>query len=147
MKRNVILIMSLIFTSVIFGQNISLPELIKLNNYSFDEFDTYVTKKEFKFNKNYTYRGEETTVYAFYVNGKENTFIAKSTENVSVQTPNSSIYIRVKNDLKELGFKYLDKTTDEKGFHLNYEKENIFVSISSSTDSQNRPFYAIYVAK
>ena len=38
MKRNVILIMSLIFTSVIFGQNISLPELIKLNNYSFDEF-------------------------------------------------------------------------------------------------------------
>ena len=77
MKKFTITIIFYFISTIIFGQNFTLSELIKINNYQLDDFDTYVTQKGYKyFETDNTDISDETT-YVFYVNGVKKSYITK----------------------------------------------------------------------
>ena len=120
-------------------QNFTVSELIKINNYDLDKFDTYVVQKGYRY-----YHNEDTDFasirsYSFSTNGNIiayiSTFKFKKDNQimVSYQIFNSRNYLLLKNEIKKLGFKYTNSKTNKETTFLYYSKENIEVSIASST--------------
>jgi len=57
---------------------------------------------------------------------------------VSLQTPNSSIYLNIKGDLKKFGFTYTRTATNDHATLMYYTKNNLELALASSTD-ESRP--------
>lgn len=136
MKKIIISIILFSIASLTFGQNFTLSELIKINNYKLDDFDTYVTQKGYKFDKSENIDFYENTSYAFYTKGVKDCFITKfyyktsNVEMVSFQTKNTTTYLKIKSDLKILGFKIIStESIDGDTLMFIYEKGKIEVSL------------------
>ncbi len=154
MKFFLLQLFFLLLTSHFFGQNINLQELIKLNNYSFDNFDTYVTQKGFRYYQNEDTDYANNTSYSYSSNGIIISYISKISykmqqkEMISFQTPSSAIYISIKNDLKKLGFKYVGIDTFEGSTFINYKKGNVEISLNSDVNKgSNTTAYEVSVIK
>lgn len=137
MKPIIIISICLIFTTSIYGQNYTLSELIKINNYVLDEFDTYVTQKGYKYYKSDSTEFSESTSYAYTVNGINKSYISKyyrklvNNEMVDFQTSDNTIYLKIKSELKMLGFKFVKTGTFQGGTYFDYIKGKIEVSLTS----------------
>jgi hypothetical protein len=155
MKIYLFLFAFLILTNKTFGQNFNLSELIMINNYSIDRFDTYMTEKGYKYFIIENDKRRKSIGYVFYINGKESYYMTKFYDytdspklRLSFQTMSSSVYLKIKSDLKTLGFKFRDTETNESTNFLNYIKNNIEISLASSINSGNKlTTYEITVTK
>ena len=106
MKKILFSIIFYFISTAIFGQNFTLSELIKINNYHLDDFDTYVTQKGYQYYENDNTDFADATSYVFYVNGVRKSYISKfyyktqTKEMVSFQTGNNATYLKIKSELK-----------------------------------------------
>jgi hypothetical protein len=139
MKTITINIIFFLFTSISIAQNFTLSELIKINNYNLNDFDTYVTQRGYKYYEIKSSDFSDGTSYAFNVNGFNKAYITKfyqkltDKEMVSFQTLNNTIYLKIKAELKTLGFKFIKTVTMEGDTFFDYKKGKIEVSLSSGT--------------
>ncbi len=101
------------FTTISNGQSFSLPELIKMSKLSLDDFDTYVTSKGFVFEGADKEDNFERVNYALnlnFSNSKALKFITLykrfigARYFISYQTLDKIEYLKIKNQLKALGF-------------------------------------------
>lgn len=128
-----------LFTASIFAQNFTLSELIKINNYTLDDFDTYVTQRGYKYYESKNTDYSESTSYSYTINGIRKSYISKfyrklvDNEMVSFQTMNNAIYLKIKSELKTLGFKLIKTGTYEGDTYFDYKKGKIEVSLTLST--------------
>ena len=143
MKNFIFTIIFYLISTTIFGQNFTLSELIKINNYQLDDFDTYVTKKGYQYFENDNTDFADVTSYVFYVNGVKKSYISKfhyktrTKEMVSFQTGNNTTYLKIKSDLKILGFKFIITETNNGTTFFNYKKGNIEISLASSVQESS----------
>ena len=56
---------------------------------------------------------------------------------VSFQTGNTATYLKIKSDLKILGFKFINTETNDGTTFFNYEKGNIEISLASSVQENS----------
>lgn len=139
MKTITYTIIFFLFTTSIIAQNYSLSELIKINNYNLDDFDTFVTQRGYKYYESKNTDFSDATSYVFTVNGFNKAYISKfyqkkaDKEMVSFQTLNNTIYLKIKAELKTLGFKFIKTETFEGSTFLDYKKGKIEVSLSLGT--------------
>jgi hypothetical protein len=137
MKKIAFSIFLLSITTLIYGQNFTLSELIELNNYKLDDFDTYVTQKGYKFDEVDNNDFADETTYAFYVKGVKKAYISKfhyhddNSNMITFQTTNAATYLKVKSDLKKLGFKFTETKVYNESQFLIYKKGKIKVSLIS----------------
>jgi hypothetical protein len=133
----------ILITTPIFGQDFSLAELIKINNYKLDDFDTYVTQKGYRYYENKNTDFSDATSYVYSINGVKKSYITKffrktqPKEMVSFQTGKNTIYLKIKAELKSLGFKFINTGTYEGDTYFEYKKENIEISLTSSVQKNN----------
>jgi hypothetical protein len=143
MKKFIFTIIFYFISTTIFGQNFTLSEMIKINNYQLDDFDTYVTQKGYQYFETENTDYANATSYVFYVNGVKKSYISKfyyktkPKEMVSFQTGNTATYLKIKSDLKILGFKFINTETNDGTTFFNYEKGNIEISLASSVQENS----------
>jgi hypothetical protein len=157
MKKFTFSIILYFIATAIFGQDFTLSELINLNNYQLDNFDTYVTQKGYKYYSNENDDFCDAISYAFYVNGVEKAYISKfyyktkKKEMISFQTTNNATYLKIKTDLKTLGFKFIETETFNETIFFTYKKGDITVSLASTVQKklygENVTIYEISVSK
>ena len=143
MKLKVILILIFtLFSCISFAQKLTLGELIKLNNYDIDQFDSYVTQKGFSYFKRDKTKLSTYISYAFEQNGNDQksfAFITKfsydpnplNKKMISYQLSNSKIYYSIKRELAELGFKFIKIIPNEKGTFFEYKRGGLELSLLS----------------
>lgn len=143
MKKILFSIIFYFISTAIFGQNFTLSELIKINNYHLDDFDTYVTQKGYQYYENDNTDFADATSYVFYVNGVRKSYISKfyyktqTKEMVSFQTGNNATYLKIKSELKTLGFKFINTETNKGTTFFNYKKGEIEVALASSVQENS----------
>ncbi len=143
MKTLLFIFTLLISNTSIYSQNFSISELIKLNNYQIDDFDTYVTQKGYVYFGNKSDFFSEGTSYVFYLKGVKQFYITKfnyKTEPkkmVSFQTSSSTTYLKIKSELKNLGFKFYNTEINEGTTFFNYKRGLIEVSLASLVQENN----------
>lgn len=105
----------LFFSTNTFGQNFSMPELIKMSKMDTDTFDTYVTSRGFVFFEEENKKNVEGVSYALNISridkSKASKFITlyqiyyDSRYSISYQTSNRQEYLNIKSQIKNLGFR------------------------------------------
>ncbi len=120
------------------AQTFTLSELIKVNNLSFEDFDTYVIKKGYQYYENEIDEYAENTSYKSNVRGKAVSYISKaifkdnSYEVLTFQTNDEKLYLSIKSELKLLGYVFEKKDVTKNGkLYLSYIKENIVITLIS----------------
>jgi hypothetical protein len=157
MKKTILTITLILNLLLVNSQNFTLSELIKINNYSLDDFDSYVATKGYKFEKTENTDFSLRTSYAYIKNGCKSQFVSKfirnvnNSEMVSFQTGNNDTYLKIKTELKTLGFK-LYKTEEQDGaLFFDYIKNKTIVTLCSGIDENEygykKPYYEISVNK
>ena len=139
MKIFFLIITFLSFNDFLLAQNFSLNELIRLNTYSLDNFDTQVTKRGYQYFDTENSSLATSTIYTYKVNGLKTYYITKffykknNSEMISFQTPKNTTYLKIKSELKTLGFIYAGAHTFQGSTFFNYKKGDIEVSLVSGT--------------
>ena len=157
MKTITFNIIFFLYTTISIAQNYTLSELIKINNYNLDDFDTYVTQRGYKYYKSKSSDFSDGTSYVYTVNGIRKSYITKyyrklvNTEMISFQTSNNTIYLKIKAELKTLGFKFIKTETFEGDTFFDYKKGKMEVSLSSGTqdglNGEKLTYYEISVKR
>ncbi len=123
------------------AQSFTVNQLIKLAQMNIDDFDTYVTKKGYKFSETSVHdtyqihsyrlpkieRDKPISIDKYILNPKRKNV-------VNFTTYSTTEYLNFKNALKELGYKFINKEDNKElgGTYLLYKKGNIQVTLSSS---------------
>jgi len=124
-----------------FSQIFSIAELMRLTSKGFDNFDTYVTSKGYSFYANHDTQDSKGKCYSFgqkdyskmasffitYFNYQPNS----NEVLISWQTTNKANYLRVKNELKQLNFKFVKEESYEDCSNLNYKKGVFYLNLYS----------------
>lgn len=139
-----LLIIFFVFTSFFnsIGQSISLPDIIKLSKLDSESLDTYLTSKGFGFIGSKKDGDVDGLEYAYdYENNKANKFITvynrfyDSKLCVNFQTLDRQEYLKIKNQIKALGFKlYSSKVVDGSKQMFRYRKGKNVISVFASID-------------
>jgi hypothetical protein len=143
MIKAILAVVLILITTITSGQEFSLAELIKINNYKMDDFDTYVTQKGYRYYENKNKEFSSATSYVYSINGVKKSYITKffrktqPTEMISFQTGESTTYLKIKAELKSLGFKLINTGTYEGDTYFDYKKENIEISLTSSVQKNS----------
>jgi hypothetical protein len=122
------------------AQTFSLQELLVLINKNIDDFDTYVVSKGFRFQKtkdDLDFKGITYALNQSEYSRKAEKFISLYTKyisdnrtNVTYQTSLSTDYLKIKNQAKFNGFKFI-KTENFKGStFLIYKKDKLELSLT-----------------
>lgn len=137
------LLLSVIFTSG-FTQTgkITVAEALKISKYNFDDFDTYVIKKGFEFNKTNTHRDVEENEpredrnYKYYSKDKleylETSLTLFDNTNryfFTYTTTLRSEYLKMKDDLKLFRFKYVNTNSVSNKNSFVYQRDDIFIQL------------------
>lgn len=118
--------------------------MIILLNKNVDDFDTYVVTKGFKYAKTEDDIDFEGIVYALNqreYSAKAQKFITLSTKffwyerNIHYQTLESSDYLKIKSQIKVLGFKFVETTKLGNATFLEYSKGKLELSLISIRDA------------
>ena len=143
MKKILLKLTIILFTCNIYCQKFSISELIKINNYSLDDFDTSVTQKGFKYFKNNDSEFSSNTYYALYINGSIKEYINKyyykhnKKEMIAYQTGDVNAYLNLKKELKILKFTFIETNTFDGRTFFRYKKGSIIVSLASNVQITN----------
>lgn len=162
MKRFLFITFTFFFVSITYGQTFTVTELITINYKNYDDFDTYVTKKGYEYsitdndalseNRSYSFKrggfdnkAEYWIKYFKYYDGKTD-----SKTNVSWQTSKRTDYINIKNQIKSLGFKFIETKKDETTICIIYRKGKIEVQLylgsAENTGGEMANYYEINVS-
>jgi hypothetical protein len=139
MKRIFVLTALLISFSA-FTQSFTLNELIKLANSSDDYFDTYVTQKGYIFDKIGDDEYFKQISYTYLVNGLSQYYASKILPKiethgfVSFQTPNTSTYLKIKEEIRIKGYMLSKKGTYKDSPYFEYRKGNTIVTLHSISE-------------
>lgn len=126
------------------GQTFSLQEMIILLNKNVDDFDTYVVTKGFKYAKTEDDIDFEGVQYALNQNeysDKAQKFVTLYTKyffyerNISYQTLESSDYLKIKSQIKVLGFKFVETRKVGNRTFLEYSKGKLELLLISIRDA------------
>lgn len=146
MYKTTILLISFFFFSInLYCQKITLNELISLTKMNFDEFDTYVTNKNYIYYKADSDNRFKSISYAFdesYLTNKARFYIAKyeyfnDSKAVSYQFDLSQYYTSIKKELINSGFKFISEKNVKGEQNFKYQKGNIKVHIWILRDAEN----------
>lgn len=135
MKIFTLLTLLIVFSKQTYSQEFTLSEMIKINNYNLEEFDSYVNQKGYKFHGNENDDFADESTYKFVDKNNKRYFIAKyfyktiKEESLAFETDNNKSYIKIKTELKTLGFKYISTNSDENTTRFIYKKKDINVSL------------------
>lgn len=142
MKIFIILIL-LAFGNLYYSQSFTIIELQNLVQKNSDDFDTFVSQKGYLFNTSEKDNLYEKKSYTFGRNPNSKNlslfFITKfeysdGSKIVSWQTIKQSDYLKIKMELKKLGYKYLSSEITTSGANANYYKlKNKLLSLFSGT--------------
>lgn len=138
-----------------YGQSFLLSELINLNKLDFNSFDTTVQKKGYIFYENVVDDFSDSNSYTFLSNGVRISFISKITYNnknmISYQTKDNETYIKIKEDLVELEFNFINKKVVDNSTILTYTKKNIELTlisgINTNSNGYKNPNYEISITE
>ena len=143
------------FSNELFCQSFTLTELIRINNFKFEEFDSYVIKKGYSF-----YKYDDKTIskdartYFYSNNNKEYITVCyfdNKEQSTTLQTKNSSTYLKTKEDLKILEYKFIENKVENGSIILVYKKNDISVKLISMPEKDENhnsfTFYIISVKK
>ncbi len=141
MKRILITLFFTISFLIGHSQSFSLTELINLTKMNIDNFDTYVSNKGYKFLEIKETEHQKGSTYAFNQSSyskKADKFISlyyeyfgETNKNVTFQTAKTAEYLKIKNQIKPLGFKFKETKTFEGSTFLVYTKGKYKVSLIS----------------
>ena len=130
LKKLLITIAIVNFYIIGYCQSFTLGELTNMIKMDVDNFDTYVSNKGFKFLENKDSEIQKGNSYAFNQNSnsrKAEKFITfyyeyygKTKRNVTYQTPKTEEYLKIKNQIKSLGFKFKETSNFEGATFLIY---------------------------
>ncbi len=143
MKTITFYIIFFLFSTISIAQNYTLSELIKINNYNLDDFDTYVTQRGYKYYESKSSDFSDGTSYAYSVNGIRKSYITKfyqkltDKEMVSFQTSNNTTYLKIKAELKTLGFKLIKTDIYNGDTYFDYKKGKIEVTLALGTQEED----------
>lgn len=138
---NKFILLLLVFCGKVNAQSFTITELIRINKYNIDQFDTYVTQKGFKFKSSKVYDNYQSHTYApdtVKPNGSlgidKYIFDIQKKYAINFATYSSSVYLSLKSELKKLGFVFIKKedNTALNGSYLLYRKGQIEITLSSS---------------
>lgn len=127
-------------------QSFSLTELINMTKMNIDDFDTYASNKGFKFLETTDTEQQKGITYAFNQSSyskKADKFISlffeyfgQTNKNVTYQTSKTEEYLKIKNQIKPLGFTFKETKTFNGSTFLVYTKgkyEIILISFQSES--------------
>lgn len=124
-----------------YTQTFSAVELNAMTKMNIDDFDTYVLKKNFKFleYKDEPNRTGSTYAYKQSYYGKTATkfislyqgYFGETNINITYQTADSSEYLKIKNGIKLLGFKFKNTNVSDDSTALIYQKGKYEIWLSS----------------
>ena len=146
------------FSASIIAQSFNLSELEKLSTNNWDDFDTSATKKGYSYYSSNKDEVEESKEYSFQRNnnGKAKFWITKSvyvdgSEMVSWQTNKQSDYVKIKEQIKALGYRFVEsKFYNDKNYNR-YKKGNKELSLISGVATSDLGieinYYEISIAK
>lgn len=142
-------ILLLVFAVTASGQNFTLSNLIEMNNLSFDDFDTYVTKKGYTYNSSKKDDEISNVCYISKTRGLDTAYItlekSKTKNTVTFQINKEQVYLNIKDELKKLGFTYIDRLTLNDVSYLVYKKDDLWLYLSSQFETDvNKLKYTIY---
>ena len=103
----------LFFVSTSAGQSFTLQEMIKLSKLDLEKFDTYVTTKGYEIYSDDKLE-EGAVCYAKHLSTTDAipaNFISKNLNHISIQSHERNFYLKIKNQLKVLGFKLVESKT------------------------------------
>lgn len=146
LKYSFLLVVFLVTTS--FGQTFTMSELIKMSKMDVNNFDTYVTSKEFVFVEDINLEEAKGVTYAFNLNRNDKRYAEKFIKHyskyfrnryvINYQSTDKNEYLKFKSQISLLGFKFIktDIITDKLGIKNNYfeyrkGKEEISIFTSS----------------
>jgi hypothetical protein len=157
MKKLVVIALFILAQTQSFSQNLTIAELTKLIDYSIDEFDTYLTQKGYQYygatdigysaKVSYAYNSGVGEQYA-YVSLYD--FHNSETELLCLQTANKSIYLKIKTELKTLGYKFVNSTSSSEPStqNLHYSKKNqVAVTLATISSEEDGIHYLISIEK
>jgi hypothetical protein len=130
----------LIIVNLGFAQSFSISELVRISKYDDDTFDTYVTKKGYIFYEESEEEIASRTTYTFLVSGRRKYFVTKyipKNKNyywVNFQTPNSSTYLKIKEELKTSGYLLIDKGSIHGSPYYTYKKDGKEITLISESE-------------
>lgn len=144
-RITVLLIPCLFFSVNLYCQKFTLNELISLTKMNFDEFDTFVTDKNYKFYKSDSDNLFKSISYAFEqsaITNRAKFFIAKyeyfnNSKTVSYQFSVSQYYSSIKKELINSGFKFISEKDDKGEQNFKYQKGKIEIDIWIMRDTEN----------
>ena len=152
----IIILLPLLF----FSQKFTLSNLVNLCIYNSDDFDTFVTTKNYIFNRTEQEEQSITKSYSYstsnYDRKKASYWISKTDFNsgdviVSWTTYKKEDYSTIKSQIKANGFKYMNESNDDGiiGFHYYKGKYNLslYVQQIKFDNSINGNGYEISITK
>jgi hypothetical protein len=140
-----ILIPCIFFVNLLFCQNFTLGELINLYNMPSDDFDSYVIKKGFKFNKKYSDDMSKGVQYTTKTNLIAEDLIWDTYKGVIFLFKDASIYLKIKDELKNQSFKLTTCKLELEGKQFCYKKGAIYVELLTTTYSDFGTNYQVTV--
>lgn len=158
-------LLTILFIAVVFqinGQSFNLDELAKMNNMKIDDFDSYVVKKGFVFDKTKIKKRKEIavsleTTYEYRKDNKKVSTIAKEEyynglKEINYTFLSTELYLSLKNDLKLGNYILLPSKADtlsETIKDVNFlEFDNDTNNVSFSTlGGHGDPFYSVTLRK
>ena len=160
MKKILYLSLFLLCLNISFGQIMSLKDLLKINQITFDEFHTYARQKKYKFYQveddenisgfSYAYGQSKSNKYATRVLTKYQ-YKKNKKHAVLYQTLTSGDYFNFNNQLAGLKFQFIHSRLSKAGTNfLIYRKGNIEVSLTTDqgydSNGSKIPYYQVLVS-
>jgi len=122
-----------------FAQKVTVSELLELKGNSYDDFDTYATKKGYKFND--AIKDDSTARYIYRTPNSMYTLIYYTEKDIYSQmryvTLDKNEYIEMKNGLKRMGYKFGKQASKDGKMQLFYSLNFRAIMLESqSIDSE-----------
>jgi hypothetical protein len=83
-----------------------------------------------------------STQYVYYDNGRNRFYISfvkykkRKEKMISFQTSNKETYLKIKSELKQLGFKFQDSENSNVTTFLNYVKDKTYLTLATSNQEK-----------
>lgn len=149
MKRITVVILYFILITHYKCQSITISDILKFSNSTYENFDTQILKKGYEFQGNESTDKFKVYTYRYIIKNSLFSKIAKikafnGTSSIYFHTKNKENYLNIKSQMQNLGYTFLkEKKSTEGNPIFIYEKGNEEFSFTPFVDKRNSSFYEI----